>query len=377
MNPKETKKIDEVITSINLIQPAESLAVSIAITKAAAKFHGMKFYEYIAYQSNLRSSEMMIPLPVITLLKRDFGYLAGGQVIQLFPVKTTDLDLAIEKLRRLCKHLSKHKKIMLPRRYSESGTFCLEATANIEEVLQIVKEVLVELDLERELKVGIHFGAQHLLKANDQGGFVSSYQIEPNAVKSGQDLVERWLTIWQEYDIISLENLIVSKDSQALKYLKKRAQETAYDVRSAGDKGGNKLTYCLKGVGGDSDCNLQVIADAGDLLNKGTEIEKSAAELPFNALSICWSQLSTISQGLLLVEKGRKLGWPIILKSVPGSLDEAEIDFAVGAGACQLHLQGLYRAETAIKLTRLQELKREKDTLVYAGPQFRPSSSNI
>lgn len=137
MNPKDTKKIDEVITSINLIQPAESLAVSIAITKAAAKFHGMKAYEYIAHQLNLRSSEMMIPLPVITLLRRDFGYLTGGQVIQLFPIKTTDLDLAIEKLRRVCKHLSKHKKIMLPRRYSENGTFCLEATANIEEVLQV------------------------------------------------------------------------------------------------------------------------------------------------------------------------------------------------------------------------------------------------
>lgn len=60
-----------------------------------------------------------------------------------------------------------------------------------------------------------------MLKANDQGGFISSYQMEPNAVKSGQDLVERWLTIWQEHDIISVENLIVSKDAQALKYLKK------------------------------------------------------------------------------------------------------------------------------------------------------------
>lgn len=137
LDPRLLKQVDEAVAAVPHIEPAECMAVSIACAKAAAKFHGVKLHEYFADQVGLRRDEMAIPLPVITAAVREIGHLLGQQAVQIFPVKSSDLELSLDRLRMVVRYLSKTKRA-LPGRYDSSGTQCLEHTANIEEVVQVL-----------------------------------------------------------------------------------------------------------------------------------------------------------------------------------------------------------------------------------------------
>lgn len=84
-----------------------------------------------------------------------------------------------------------------------------------------MKEVFSEHDLHNDLKLGVRWNADKLLKVAEGGAFASTYVIENNAVKSGQDIVERLLVLWQDADIVSVDDVLSSKDTNALRFLKK------------------------------------------------------------------------------------------------------------------------------------------------------------
>ena len=72
-----------------------------------------------------------------------------------------------------------------------------------------------------EMKLGVQYNAEKVLRLGEGGAFASTYAIEGNALKSGQDIVERLVPVWQDNDLVAVDDLLVWKDTPALKYLKK------------------------------------------------------------------------------------------------------------------------------------------------------------
>lgn len=137
LDPKNLKQIDEAIVAINNIDPAETLAISMAMCRAGAKFSGVKVNEHIATLAGLRRDEMVIPLPVLSVITREMGFVPAKQVIQLFPVKASDLEQAFNKLRQAVRAMSKCKRMQVPPKFDSSGTQFLDHTANLEEMLLV------------------------------------------------------------------------------------------------------------------------------------------------------------------------------------------------------------------------------------------------
>ncbi len=82
-------------------------------------------------------------------------------------------------------------------------------------------ETLREHDLHQEIKLGLYFNAEMLLRPNASGNFTSAYMTENNAAKSGQEVVERMLALWQDTDLVSMDDVLAVNDTSAMRYLKK------------------------------------------------------------------------------------------------------------------------------------------------------------
>lgn len=144
-----------------------------------------------------------------------------------------------------------------------------------------------------------------------------------------------------------------------------------YDLKNANNT--DKLKYCSKGIGGDAACHLQVITDSS-LLDHSADLEKHLVELPYNAIRISWSRLHSISQAVEHVKRIRKMNLAVVVNSGDAgstSIDDIDVDFAVGVAASQYHTGGIHALEVSSKLNRLADLKRTNESIPFVGGHFR------
>lgn len=150
-------------------------------------------------------------------------------------------------------------------------------------------------------------------------------------------------------------------------------QETAYDLKASQS---SALPYCLAGVGGDASCCLQVPLDA--LAFAAVQnVEQYAQEMPHNTVALQLARFGSVSQAVEVVRKARGVKWPVALESSgtaqtgPESADSFLADFAVGVGAQQFLMGGIFTAECAAKYNRMLEISEESPDIRYVGAKFR------
>lgn len=152
---------------------------------------------------------------------------------------------------------------------------------------------------------------------------------------------------------------------------------------------GEKLKYCVKGVGGDSACQLQVTVDGKHLDTYTNEMERVINDMPYNAVKIALNDVVSVSKAIEVLNKGRKFKFvPIVdcgtadhtfkdgeVMPFFNSPDDFDVDFAIGIGAVQIHGNGVYETEFSNKLNHLQDIARENPRIRYVGSKFRGSST--
>lgn len=136
LDPRNLKQIDETIAAMNDIDPAESLAVSMACCRAAAKYKGIKLFEFIGELANVKKEDMVLPLPVAIIATRQVNNTKALQSVQLFPIKSSAFDLAINKIYSFLHTLALHEKTMKPVRFSPQGNAVIDAPS-IEDVAKV------------------------------------------------------------------------------------------------------------------------------------------------------------------------------------------------------------------------------------------------
>jgi enolase len=192
---------------------------------------------------------------------------------------------------------------------------------------------------------------------------------------SGSEVVDLLLSLWHDSEIISMEDPLAANDTESLKLLLSKLREAVREAKQSSD---NKLTYCVgSGVGGDSQVNLQIVADADYLLSQSDEEDvELARENPFNAVKIKLSSIHTVSAALSVCKKAKKRNWAVIISSnddslVPESTETFICDFAVGVGAGQLLGGGLQSGEFYCKYNRILEIIAESPYIPFVGSKFR------
>ncbi len=127
LDPTNLKQIDDAIGAMNDIDPAESLAVSMACCRSAARFRGIKLYEFIGELANVKKEDMVLPLPVAIIATRQVNNTKALQSIQLYPIKSSSFDLAVNKIYAFLFSVTNHEKTMKPVRFSPQGNAVIDA----------------------------------------------------------------------------------------------------------------------------------------------------------------------------------------------------------------------------------------------------------
>ena len=130
IDPTNMAKVDESIAKLSGIDPAESLALSIACCRAGARHKGLKLYKYIAQMVGLKEEEICIPTPVISVASRIIEGTQATQDITLTSVKASTFSNALEILLQVANKISKSEIAMKPKVMSIWGSPCVN-TPNI------------------------------------------------------------------------------------------------------------------------------------------------------------------------------------------------------------------------------------------------------
>jgi len=366
LDPCKIKQVDDAVATIADINPAESMAVSIAACRAAAKLQTKKLHEVISDFSGTKAEDCQLPLPVLTFGTRHFSGLPDTtQTVHAIASRSSTLDGALDKYKYLIRALVQHEKVVKPVKYSIAGTAFVDAPS-VEEVARIFTHIIRDEQQELgDMLLGMNLQREELVKSQESANASFSYATETAAIKNGTELVEQIISLWQELEFIALGNPLSFMDYSALRHLRKRIQETIYDIKNAG---GDKMKYICRGVGNDPSCNLQIPIDGHELLKQDSDLIKHFNEFPINTARINLLHYRNLSEVVEAVKAAKKLHLAIIVSCCTqgnfahlAQVDTFAVDLAIGIGALQLHLDGLYASETSEKINRLQEIQRETD----------------
>ena len=105
INPVDVAKFDDCVANLAGIDPAESLALSIACCKAAARHKALPLHRFIAELSGLKIDDMVIPVPVVSVLSRVIEGSEETQDVTLTPVRAGSFGSALQKVHICLTHL--------------------------------------------------------------------------------------------------------------------------------------------------------------------------------------------------------------------------------------------------------------------------------
>lgn len=136
------------------------------------------------------------------------------------------------------------------------------------------------------------------------------------------------------------------------------------------------MQYCIHGVGGDPSCHLQIPLEATRFAAV-QNVDQLTQELPYNAVSLQLARFASVSGAIDVIRKARGAKWPVTIESNRtadlgrDSTDTFLADFAVGTGAGQFMMGGVYSAECVAKYNRMLEIAEESPSIRYVGARFR------
>lgn len=400
LDPRNLNKIDSILENMHGIHASIVLAASIACCRAAARHRGQPLHTFIATCAETLH-QIIIPMPVISILTRNPNSFCS-QDITITSTRSNHLSSALEiamKISNNVKEKIHNDRIQLIN--IENGCYSLKL-ATLEDAVKFVSDVLQHHPAETKgVKLGVDVRSHLFVNSDNIYNFETAHRpIEPSVPsprqpttaatgvspkhieslptagnKNGTIVCDNLFDLWIASELISIEDPFSLSDQNALRLLKTKIKNFTNEVLN---EKSDKLSYCMRGVGGDSACVLQLTADHGvfsveDLeAIKGDGTDKTAQA--YNTIKIQLYKLKTVSKAIQLCTMARKSGFGLI-----GGYDEDAYqnsdtflsDFCVGLGIGQMAGGGLLSGEAFSKYNRLLEIAREFPDIPFAGTTFR------
>lgn len=126
VDPVNLFKVDECVAKLAGVDPAESLALSIACCRAGARHKGMKLYQYLAHTVGLKEEELCIPTPVVSVLSRIIEG-KSTQDITVTSTKAGTFSSAMEIILQTASLVAKEDTMLKPQTLAIWGSPCTNA----------------------------------------------------------------------------------------------------------------------------------------------------------------------------------------------------------------------------------------------------------
>jgi enolase len=309
-----------------------TLAVSIAVAKAAAEEAGLPLYRYFG-----GSGPMSMPVPMMNVING--GAHANNNLdIQEFMILPVGAQSFREALRCGAEVFHNLKKLVdkkgYPTTVGDEGGFAPNVAGNDEAIELILKAIEVAgYTPGQDVVLGLDCAASEFFK--DGKYILASEKLELDSA----GMVDYLATLAGKYPIISIE-----------------------DGMAEGDwEGWINLTSKIGK-------NIQIVGD--DLFVTNPKILKEGIQRgAANAILIKVNQIGTLTETFAAVEMAKRSGWTNVISHRSGETEDSTIaDIAVGLNAGQIKTGSLSRSDRIAKYNQLLRIEEDLgDTVVYPG----------
>ncbi len=310
------------------------LGVSMAVAKAAAKFHNMPLYRYLG-GVNART----LPVPLMNIING--GKHADNNVdFQEFMIVPVGAESFAEALQMGTEIFHSLKKVLhgkgLSTAVGDEGGFAPSLRSN-EEALDVILEAIDKAHYSAGNEVWLALDVASSEMWTPEGG----YRLfkSDNSIKTADEMIDWYKALTEKYPIISIEDGMAEND---------------WD-------GWRKLTEAI----GDS---IQLVGD--DLFVTNSEflwrgIEQDVA----NSILVKLNQIGTVSETLEVIELARTNTYTAVISHRSGETEDTTIaDLAVGTNAGQIKAGSASRTDRIAKYNQLLRIEEELGpTAEFAG----------
>jgi enolase len=309
------------------------LGVSMAVAKAAAKFHNLPLYRYLG---GLNARTLPVPLMNIINGGKHADNNVDFQEFMIVPVGAESFGEALQMGAEIFHSL---KKVLRGKNYNtgvgDEGGFAPSLKSN-EEALDVIMEAIEAAHYSpgNEVWLALDVASSEMWSDGKYKLFKSD-----NSVKTADEMIEWYKTLTEKYPIISIEDGMAENDWDGWK----------------------KLTDAI----GDS---IQLVGD--DLFVTNSEylwrgIEQEVA----NSILVKLNQIGTVSETLEVIELARTNTYTAVISHRSGETEDTTIaDLAVGTNAGQIKAGSASRTDRIAKYNQLLRIEEELGPVAeYAG----------
>jgi enolase len=309
-----------------------TLAVSMAVAKAAAAESGLPLYRYFG-----GSGAMRMPVPMMNIINGG-AHADNNLDLQEFMVIPVGAPTFREAVRYGAEVFHSLKKILhdkgLTTAVGDEGGFA-PSVANHEAAIKLILEAIERAGYEpgRQIALGLDCAASEFYKDG-------KYHLDGEGLQLSSADFTGVLAGWcEKYPIISIEDGMAEND---------------WD-------GWGILTRALGG-------KVQLVGD--DLLVTNTRILNEGIERNIaNSILIKINQIGTLTETFAAIEMAKRAGYTAVISHRSGETEDATIaDIAVGTNALQIKTGSMSRSDRTAKYNQLLRIEEELGlTAAYAG----------
>ena len=309
-----------------------TLAVSMAVARAAAEESGLPLYRYFG-----GSGAMQMPVPMMNVING--GAHANNnldlQELMIIPVGAPSFREAVRYGAEVFHAL---KQILHDRKMStavgDEGGFA-PSVANHEAAIQMILEAIdrAGYNAGSQIAIGLDCAASEFYKG---GKYLLDSEGMSLTAPEWTDVLAGWV---DKYPIISIEDGMAESDWDGWKHLY--------------DRLGSKV---------------QLVGD--DLFVTNTKIIQEGIEKRVaNSVLIKINQIGTLTETFAAIEMAKRAGWTSVISHRSGETEDSTIaDIAVGTNAGQIKTGSMSRSDRMAKYNQLPRIEEDLgDIATYPG----------
>jgi len=349
MNPQNQKEIDEKMIAADGTENKSSfgansiLAVSMAVCKAGAESKKTSLYKHIAQLAGTK--EILMPVPSFNVING--GKHAGNELaMQEFMLLSVDAPSFAEGLRygaevfHTLRGIIKEKYGQNAINAGDEGGFAPNVQ-NAKEALDLLTLAIEKAGYNGKVQIGMDVAASEFFDAEKKAYNLTFKSKEPTW-KSGEEMVEYYVDLVKNYDIVSIEDPFDQDDWDSYAKL----------TSAIGEK-------------------IQIVGD--DLLVTNVKrIKEGIEKKAVNALLLKVNQIGSITESIDACKMAQNAGWGVMVSHRSGETEDSFIaDLVVGLATGEIKTGAPCRSERLAKYNQLLRIEEEIGKVKYAGKDFR------
>lgn len=313
-----------------------TLAVSLAVAKAAAASKQMPLYAYIGELTG--NTTFTLPMPMLNILNGG-KHAAGSTDIQEFmimPLGARDFTHAMQMASEIYHKLG---KVLSAKGYAttvgDEGGYAPSVSGGSNEALELISQAVTEAGytMGQDVSLALDVASSELV---EDGSYNFARE---GKVFTSSELIDFYADLAARFPLVSLEDGLGEDDWDGWKQLTE------------------KLGASVQLVGDD------LLVTNSKLLARGIQ-EKAA-----NAILIKPNQIGTLSETIEAVQMAQKAGWNTVMSHRSGETEDTTIaHLAVGLNTGQIKTGSFSRSDRIAKYNELLRIASELEDPTLARP---------